>query len=75
METSNHINKTSIEHDKVFIESESQTTQTTQTLELSSFQRAQKKYKQKPEVIEKNTKKNLHSSFFKITILVIINYV
>jgi hypothetical protein len=54
METSNHINKTTIEHDKVLIDSESQTTQTTQTLELSSFQRAQKKYKQKPEVIEKN---------------------
>ncbi len=56
METSNHINKTPIEHDKVLINSESQTTQTTQTQisDLPSFKRAQKKYREKPEVKEKN---------------------
>ncbi len=57
MEPSKHINKTPIDNDKVLIESESQT----QTLELSSFQRALKKYKQKPEVKEKT---KIHSKTY-----------
>lgn len=53
METNNLLEKNVIHHDKVLIESESQTTQI-QNPALLSFQRAQKKYREKPESKEKN---------------------